>query len=261
MFRSASGFVQGHSLRCSGQASVTWRAIEPPFLRDKTVTRDTSPHATLARDQTVSMWLHRLPAIGRARNAGPVARSAPPLSPYGILKDARLPVRPRLGHRLPQHWRERKLAEAPTRLEDLVVEIDDPRRLTPPSTRPSSSAAAAPIWPSTSATHRHRPGQGRSPPPGRRLRAASARSQPRRRRRRHHLADGADRRPAPRLHPLLQPPHRLAHRRLLQRPDQRIDACCCTASIPPSRAAPTTCSITRSPTSWSATNPRSTSAR
>jgi len=30
-----------------------------------------------------------------------------------------------------QHWRERKLAEAPTRLEDLVVEIDDPRRLTP----------------------------------------------------------------------------------------------------------------------------------
>jgi hypothetical protein len=30
-----------------------------------------------------------------------------------------------------QHWRERKLAEAPTRLEDLVVEIGDPRRLTP----------------------------------------------------------------------------------------------------------------------------------
>jgi hypothetical protein len=29
------------------------------------------------------------------------------------------------------HWRERKLAEAPTRLEDLIVEIDDPRRLTP----------------------------------------------------------------------------------------------------------------------------------
>jgi hypothetical protein len=29
------------------------------------------------------------------------------------------------------HWRERKLAEAPTRLEALIVEIDDPRRLTP----------------------------------------------------------------------------------------------------------------------------------
>jgi hypothetical protein len=29
-----------------------------------------------------------------------------------------------------QRWRERKLAEAPTRLEDLVVEIEDPRRLT-----------------------------------------------------------------------------------------------------------------------------------
>jgi len=28
-------------------------------------------------------------------------------------------------------WRERKLAEAPTRLEDLIVEIGDPRRLTP----------------------------------------------------------------------------------------------------------------------------------
>ncbi|MBK5940667.1 TauD/TfdA family dioxygenase [Halochromatium roseum] len=30
-----------------------------------------------------------------------------------------------------QRWRERKLAEAPTRLEDLVVEINDPRQLKP----------------------------------------------------------------------------------------------------------------------------------
>jgi hypothetical protein len=30
-----------------------------------------------------------------------------------------------------QRWREQKLAEAPTRLDDLLVEIDDPRRLTP----------------------------------------------------------------------------------------------------------------------------------
>ena len=29
-----------------------------------------------------------------------------------------------------QRWREQKLAQAPTRVEDLVVEIDDPRRLT-----------------------------------------------------------------------------------------------------------------------------------
>ncbi len=29
-----------------------------------------------------------------------------------------------------RQWRERKLAEAPTRLDDLIVEIDDPRRLT-----------------------------------------------------------------------------------------------------------------------------------
>jgi len=30
-----------------------------------------------------------------------------------------------------EHWRERRLAQAPTRLEELIVEVDDPRCLTP----------------------------------------------------------------------------------------------------------------------------------
>jgi len=81
-------------------------------------------------------------------------------------------------------WRDRKLAARARSAADLVVEVGDPRALTPAEKARSSAAAGSTTWPSTRA--RHGPGQVRAPAPGRAARARHARHQLPRGRGRHH---------------------------------------------------------------------------
>ena len=114
-------------------------------------------------------------------------------------------------------WRESKLELHPTRIEDLIVEIRDPRRLTDNEANAildRCRRANMAIYASRSLDD---PDKEIPRQLGRRLGLNASGSQQGRGRRRHQLHNRSGRCPAPRLYPVQHRSHRLAYRRLLQR--------------------------------------------